>query len=82
MDGVDAYIQSIQSRNITFLTTSYYNNGSYYGYTSTLSVYGSRANSNSSIQCTALSNNQIFGSDVVILLVQGIVHKYALLNTI
>lgn len=71
VDGVEAYRSAVQTRNISFVTTSYSKDGSY-GYTSTLTVYGSIANGNSSIKCSALYDNVLYESDVAILVVQGI----------
>ena len=70
VDGVEAYRSAVQTRNISFVTTSYSKDGSY-GYTSTLTVYGSIANGNSSIKCSALYDNVLYESDVAILVVQG-----------
>ena len=73
VDGVEAYRSAVQERNISFITTSYSKDGSF-GYRSTLSVYGSIANSNSSIKCSALYNSVVYESDLAVLLVQGINH--------
>eukprot|EP00731_Ephydatia_muelleri_P011676 Em0006g570a len=70
VDGVEAYRSAVQERNISFITTSYSKDGSF-GYRSTLSVYGSIANSNSSIKCSALYNSVVYESDLAVLLVQG-----------
>lgn len=72
VDGMDAGTNAVNARNISFVTRTYYQSPSSNGYTSTLTVYGSIANSNSSIQCFARYNNVIFETDVAVLLVQGI----------
>ena len=73
VDGMAAYKMSVQARNINYTTSSYILNGTS-GYKSTLTVYGSLANSNVSVRCNALPpqpNSQVFSSDAAILLVQG-----------